>query len=172
MAAVPGVVALLAQALPAGVIAIPIELSRAAELAELQKRVMPNPWSQQQFTDSIYAEHPGWLLIRQGGLIGVIVFSLVLDELELLTIAVSENEQGRGLAGLLLTCCLQSKELSGASRCTLEVMVNNVPAIKLYQALGFVQVGLRRDYYKLSYGRVDALVMQLQLSEGAFDARA
>ena len=167
MAAVPGALDLLNQVLPAGLQAHPLDAGRASALADLQSQLMPNPWSSQQFIDSVNAGHPGWVLLRGGQVIAVAVFGLALDELELLTIAVSADEQGRGLAGMLLTSCIGSDELSSASRCTLEVMENNTTAISLYRRYGFVQVGRRKDYYRLPRGAVDALVMQLSMKGAA-----
>ena len=46
----------------------------------------------------------------------------------------------------------------------LEVRVSNEPAIRLYEKLGYEQVGLRKDYYPLtSGGREDAIVMKKRL---------
>ncbi len=46
----------------------------------------------------------------------------------------------------------------------LEVATDNAPALALYTAAGFVEVGRRRRYYA---GGSDALVMRLVLSAGA-----
>jgi ribosomal-protein-alanine N-acetyltransferase len=41
----------------------------------------------------------------------------------------------------------------------LEVRPSNPNAIKLYQSLGFNEIGRRKDYYPARKGREDALVM-------------
>ena len=43
------------------------------------------------------------------------------------------------------------------------MLPENQLAIALYQSVGFVQVGLRRDYYQAEQGREDALVLKLAL---------
>jgi ribosomal-protein-alanine N-acetyltransferase len=49
----------------------------------------------------------------------------------------------------------------------LEVRPSNPNAIALYQSEGFVTVGRRKGYYQASGGREDALVLRLDLAEGA-----
>ena len=45
----------------------------------------------------------------------------------------------------------------------LEVRPSNRPAVLLYRALGFTEVGIRRGYYQAVGGREDALVHRLDL---------
>ena len=45
----------------------------------------------------------------------------------------------------------------------LEVRPSNTAAIRLYQSLGFQQVGVRRGYYQAVGGREDAAVLRLPL---------
>ncbi len=49
------------------------------------------------------------------------------------------------------------------SEAFLEVRPTNTAAIRLYQALGFDQVGMRRGYYQAAGGREDAAVLKLPL---------
>jgi ribosomal-protein-alanine N-acetyltransferase len=52
---------------------------------------------------------------------------------------------------------------AGAHDLFLEVRPSNLAAVRLYQALGLVQVGIRRGYYQAENGREDAVVMRLDL---------
>lgn len=45
----------------------------------------------------------------------------------------------------------------------LEVRPSNLAALKLYEAVGFSEVGVRKDYYPAKGGREDALIMALPL---------
>jgi len=45
----------------------------------------------------------------------------------------------------------------------LEVRPSNAAAIHLYESAGFIRMGLRKDYYRASSGREDALVLALEL---------
>lgn len=88
----------------------------------------------------------------------------VLDEAELLLIAVRPPWRRRGVAAGLIRSVLGSAASSGASSMFLEVRAGNVGAARLYSRLGFVPVGRRRDYYKGADGaRYDAITMQRDL---------
>ena len=97
----------------------------------------------------------------------VVGFSLVrtvADESELLLIAVLEDQQGRGIGGLLLEQFLDQAREDGVGRVHLEVRDGN-PAISIYRAAGFSAVGRRRNYYHAADGkRYDAITLALNLS--------
>ena len=92
----------------------------------------------------------------------VVGFSLVrtvLDEAELLLIAVLPDEQRRGVGGLLLDHFLDEARGGGLGRVHLEVRDGN-PAIGMYLAAGFSAVGRRRNYYHATSGkRYDAITL-------------
>ena len=59
-----------------------------------------------------------------------------------------------------------------AVACFLEVRLSNVAALALYRKLGFVQVGVRKNYYVSGAGREDGLILRLDLnneSDGGHD---
>jgi ribosomal-protein-alanine N-acetyltransferase len=99
-------------------------------------------------------------------------FSLVrnvADESELLLIAVDPARHRQGIGSQLLQDFLDQAEADGARRVHLEVRDGN-PAIAMYRASGFAQVGRRRGYYKGSDGsRFDALTFALDLPAQDFE---
>ena len=56
---------------------------------------------------------------------------------------------------------------AGVGEAFLEVRPSNTAAIRLYQSLGFEQVGMRRGYYQAASGREDAVVLKRVLRPGA-----
>jgi ribosomal-protein-alanine N-acetyltransferase len=72
---------------------------------------------------------------------------LIVDELHINTIAVDPARRRAGLASKLMHYVLAEAARSGARRATLEVRASNGPARRLYAKLGFVESGLRRNYY-------------------------
>jgi [ribosomal protein S18]-alanine N-acetyltransferase len=96
----------------------------------------------------------------------VVGFSLVrtvLDEAELLLIAVLPGKQRGGVGTLLLDHFLDSARDHGLSRVHLEVRDGN-PAIGMYLAAGFAAVGRRRNYYHATSGkRYDAITLARDL---------
>lgn len=81
------------------------------------------------------------------------------DDAELVNLAVDAAVRRRGLGRAILRFGLASARNRGANRIVLEVAADNRPAMRLYVAMGFVQVGRRRGYYAGAHGRVDALIM-------------
>jgi ribosomal-protein-alanine N-acetyltransferase len=98
----------------------------------------------------------------QGRLVeGFALSRKVLDESELLTIAIDAALRGRGLGRQLLDAHLSILGSAGASRIFLEVEEANVAARTLYERSGFMTVGKREGYYAKADGsRARALVMQ------------
>lgn len=95
--------------------------------------------------------------------LGYVIVTVFLQEAEILSIGVLPGARGRGVGKALMKGAVK---LAGgqADAMFLEVGVDNAAAIALYRAMGFEQVGRRKDYYKKAdQSRVDALVMRLEL---------
>lgn len=105
---------------------------------------------------------PGvWLsLAREDGqVVGFALSRIVLDEAELLLLAVRSAAQGRGIGKMLLDRFVRRARIRGAERLHLEVRDGN-PALALYEKAGFSLVGRRRDYYSGPEGHsYDALTL-------------
>lgn len=118
-------------------------------------------WSAAQLTDSL-ARHRVLLAECAGQMLGYVVFRELLDEAELLNIAVSPDARRQGIGRVLLGGLRAA--LPPEVHCLhLEVRAGNAPAIALYEGEGFVPVGRRRGYYPAVNGREDALLMRLEL---------
>ena len=84
------------------------------------------------------------------GYAGISVVGTVRDaEANVHTIGVDPDWQGRGIGRMLLRALLAVADEVGAP-VYLEVRTDNAAAIALYQAHGFVRIGLRRRYYQPS----------------------
>ena len=53
----------------------------------------------------------------------------------------------------------------GVNEAFLAVRPSNLAAIRLYQRVGFEQIGIRRGYYQAPDGREDAIVLKLMLRQ-------
>jgi [ribosomal protein S18]-alanine N-acetyltransferase len=133
------------------------ELEDLPVLLKIEKDVSPFPWSARQFSESI-RQHQSQILVRGTRVVGFLFFHQVLDQAELLNIAVKRSFQNEGLGSYLLQHCLDT--VADTAVCLfLEVRASNLPAIELYRKSGFEQIGQRRAYYHSSYAREDALSM-------------
>jgi len=88
---------------------------------------------------------------------------LVGDEVHLQKVAVTPAWRGQGVASWLLARCFTLSVEQGARSAHLEVRPSNIPAVELYQKLGFELAGKRPEYYTDS--KEDALLMIKILKE-------
>ncbi len=109
---------------------------------------------------------PGTILIcaRQGNkIVGFSLVRTVLEEAELMLIAVEPRVQGQGIGAALLQSVKEICQSQGVRRLFLEVRAENTAA-SLYARGGFIQVGLRKDYYRGAQGKKsDALTLSCYL---------
>lgn len=99
--------------------------------------------------------------------IGFAVSRVVLDEAELLTIALDPSVRGEGIGRALLDFHAARLRRAGAASIFLEVAADNAAALALYRRAGFVQIGRRNGYYPPAgggAGRRDALTMRLDIA--------
>jgi ribosomal-protein-alanine N-acetyltransferase len=144
----------------------PMGAEDIAQVTAIEVEVTPEPWNFKQFQQSL-EDHQCLVVCLQDAdpmvPIGYMVLATVLDQVEILNIAIDPKYQGHSLGSQLLNNGLQS--LPGIiEKVLLEVRVSNFPAISLYFNYGFIEVGRRRDYYRTEFGREDAILMALQRS--------
>jgi len=87
-------------------------------------------------------------------------FWVMGDEAHISTIAIHPAFRRRGLGGLLMVHMVEEAIALSARLVTLEVRVSNLSAQRLYESLGFVEVGLRKNYYHDN--KEDALIMTVE----------
>ena len=127
-------------------------------------------WTRSTFRSCLTNGNECWVLARmdESGIpctVGHSVFAKVVDQAELLNLAIDPNCQGQGLGSLMLDHVLHRMRLTAIRRVFLEVRKSNTLAQDLYTRRGFDRVGLRRDYYPTKGGREDALVLAMQLHD-------
>ena len=102
------------------------------------------------------ANHYCCAVKADGTLLGYGGISLVADEAEIITVAVSPAHRRQGIARALMEHMLYLAEDARAS-VYLEVRASNTPARELYLSLGFAETGVRKNYY--TSPREDAVLM-------------
>ena len=121
------------------------------------------PWSEGIFRDCLRVGYVCRVVELAGQIIGHAVLSVGAGEAHILNVCVREEFRCRGVGRRLMEHLLERGRVSGMSEAFLEVRPSNTAAIRLYQSMGFRQVGLRRGYYQAVGGREDAAVLRLQL---------
>lgn len=125
------------------------------DLENLHRACFPDkPWSAQDFAD---LKKSGCDIIASQN--GFIVWRTVVDEAEIITIGVRPEARKNGIATAMLTLVENDLKKRGVKKIFLEVAENNVPAKKLYEQNGFIQISIRPKYYD----GVDAILMEKNL---------
>ena len=145
----------------------PLGTEAASRLAAIHASAFARPWSTLDF-ERLIAERgviaDGLFLGRAGKPAGFVLSRIVLDEAEILTVAIAPEARGKGHARPLLVHHLDALSRRGVTRVHLEVEEGDGPAIALYRRLGFQETGRREGYYQKADGtRVSALTMALSL---------
>nr|WP_241865480.1 GNAT family N-acetyltransferase [Paracoccus salsus] len=116
----------------------------------------PRPWSADEFS-ALIASPGAFLLVRgQGFLLG----RVILDEAELLTLAVASQARRQGLGRTLAEAFAATSRRKHAETAFLEVAESNHSARALYGRLGWCEAGRRPQYYGPG---LDALILKLAL---------
>lgn len=134
-----------------------------ARMAEIHAAsfTTPRPWTEAEFTQLL--ADPAILFAEAAE--GFAIGRVVIDEAEVLTIAVDPEARGRGIGARLLGDLLIRLEGAGATTVHLEVAADNSAARALYATAGFAESGRRKGYYQSREGtRIDALVMRRSAS--------
>lgn len=129
----------------------------AAEwLAAMHATSFARPWSGEEFAALL--ANPGVLAVASEQ--GFVLARLVLDEAEILTLAVVPESRRTGLGAAFIQRLCQEATQRGVKMLHLEVAEDNIAARSLYAKLGFEQAGLRPYYYG---GLVNAVLMRRML---------
>ena len=123
----------------------------AEELARLHAPLFSPAWDAASFR--LLLDHPGStaFMARAGeplATAGFILGRLIADEAEILTLGVCENWQRRGIGQRLVEALGRAAKKAEARRLYLEVAAGNATALRLYQKLGFAEIGRRKGYYE------------------------
>lgn len=131
------------------------------EVLKIAGQSFSMPWSLKSFKSELL--NPQSILKvaeLDGEIAGYVVLRKILDEAEILSIAVKPEMRRKGIATELIKNALEEIKDS-VKACFLEVRVSNKQAISFYEKIGFRKAGMRKKYYLLP--EEDAILMRLDL---------
>ena len=129
------------------------------QIAELEKLCFSDPWSEKSIETELSCRLSVWLVALEGEqVVGYVGSQTVIDESDMMNIAVHPDFRRRGIAEALVAELEAALRQRGSRALTLEVRDSNAPAIALYEKLGFARVGLRKNYYRNP--KEDALILR------------
>lgn len=137
--------------------------SHVAAVAALEKLCFADPWSENSIASELKNALALWLVaVEDGNLCGYVGSQSVMGESDMMNVAVHPNFRRKGIGEALVDALSEELKAQGNTCLTLEVRASNSPAIALYEKLGFIQVGLRKNYYRNP--KEDALILRKELA--------
>ncbi len=132
--------------------------SHLGQLAKLEAECFSTPWSENALREELTNQHARFfVVICNGEVAGYIGAHNIVGEVYITNVAVFSDYRRQGIAEKLIENLINVTFSEGAEFITLEVRKSNSGAIKLYDKMGFKEVGSRKNFYENP--REDALLM-------------
>lgn len=140
----------------------PMREAHLPEILEIERVSFTTAWSENSFRNEIQNPYTLSLVaIREGAVVGYICANCRFGEGHILNLAIHPSARRMGLAKHLIRISLDYMKENNCLFVYLEVRVSNIAARKVYQGLGFQEIGRRKLYY---YNPMeDAVIMMLKL---------
>ncbi len=120
------------------------------------------PWSKKSLWGDLVSPQTLCLVAKEAGVVvGFCFLSVVADEGTVLQLAVMPSFRRKGTGRALVEHAISRAKAREVSYVMLEVRVTNAPARRLYESLGFQELGVRKEYYQDN--KEDALMMILRM---------
>ena len=145
----------------------PFTVARIDEVLTIEKISFSDPWSREMFRSELEVGGGTYARIAERGktLVGYLLAVMIIDEAHLGNLAVVPSERRSGVGQRLLDDLLETAREKGVARVTLEVRESNQIARKFYYRNEFIDVAMRKNYYRNPVE--DAIVMLRSLREGS-----
>ncbi len=130
---------------------------------QLNKGAFSEHWSRASLYSSLESGYDILLCDLNGEIIAYLLSLQVVDEIQIMQIAVSSSHRRQGLASRMSKALIASA--NNIQLITLEVRISNPAARACYEQLGFQEDGYRKNYYApdVSGRREDAVLMSKRL---------
>ena len=132
------------------------------QILGIEKTNFGNPWNFKQFY--IYSMQPNislsYVYSKSSKVIGYLMSKIIIDEVHLHNIAVEKKYQNNKVGLKLIKHLIKQSQFLNKQKICLEVDSVNIPALKLYNKLGFGGASEKKGYYN---NNKDAILMDLIL---------
>lgn len=127
-----------------------MEIADLDRVYTIENQSFFEPWSKKKLLKDL--EHNSFLkhyvYEENGEILGFLIFSYILDLVEIFTIAVDKDMRSRGIGSRLLDFLLDWCSRNDVGEIWLEVATKNMSAIGLYKKYGFSIQQVRKNYYQ------------------------
>ena len=138
-------------------------INQLDDILSIERKSFTRPWTRSQITKDLQNgfNSENWVYKLNGNVIGYIFVSKIEDQFHLNNIAVHPDFLGQKIGSSLIKHIIMRAKNRKVNIILLEVSINNITARKCYKSLGFIQVGIRKNYY--SQGD-DAILYDLEIA--------
>lgn len=137
---------------------IQMNKEHVSQIAKLEAQCFSDPWSEKSIASELENPLSLWLVAEENGQVfGYVGSQTVLDESDMMNVAVDTRFRRQGIARALIETLIAELAKMGSRCLRLEVRVSNENARALYARMGFQQLGLRKNYYHNP--KEDALIL-------------
>ncbi|MBE9515573.1 MAG: ribosomal protein S18-alanine N-acetyltransferase [Proteobacteria bacterium] len=145
----------------------PLRSEDLKHVIQVETAAYEQPWTPAIFRDCLRVGYYCVVVELSGKIVGHGIMSLGVGECHLLNICIHPDFQGQSLGTALINYLLDVARWKKARIAFLEVRVSNERAHRLYQQLGFEEIGIRKNYYPNGKSaREDARILTLELTQG------
>ena len=139
---------------------VKMDASYVSAVAAIEKECFGvDAWSERSVGSELNNPLSLWLVaVEEGRVAGYVGSQTVCNETDMMNVAVTAEFRRRGMAEQLVLALVEQLKIIDSHSLTLEVRASNAPAIALYEKLGFLQTGLRKNYYRNP--KEDALILR------------
>ena len=127
-------------------------LQDVEQVHELENLAFSTPWSRQDFVDMVENKDALYLVVEAANCPGTVIaccgMRSIVGEGDISNVVVHPKWRKQGIAKkMLMELLKRGKEEYSVEAYTLEVRKSNADAVKLYSGLGFVEAGIRKNFY-------------------------
>ncbi|MFZ9595125.1 MAG: ribosomal protein S18-alanine N-acetyltransferase [Bdellovibrionia bacterium] len=122
-----------------------------SKILQIENQVHVSPWTEEHFRAEFTKPYSQFYVLTDdesdSQMAGYIVCWMLFDECQILNVAVDLPFRGLGLAKLMVRKMMMFAQNKGVNKMILEVRKSNMPAIQLYQSLGFTIQHIFKGFY-------------------------
>lgn len=119
------------------------------QVTAIEKKIFSIPWSEKAFADSLASNNTLYLVAEsENRIVGYCGMYISFEEGNITNVAVAPLFRRKKIARHMLEEILTRAKEKNVSDVILEVRETNVPAISLYEQLGFKEAGIRKNFYE------------------------
>lgn len=120
------------------------------QVLAIEKALFVPPWNEEQFLYELHDNPFAQLYVveQDDQIVAYMDVWITFETAQLANIAVMKTHQRQGIAKMMMDAMIKQCEAAMCENITLEVRIDNKAAICLYQAYGFIEVNIRKQYYE------------------------